>query len=127
MSTFDCAWSNDPEMLGSPQLYSTKLIDLHFWLHTIGLVVYIASMWIAGVTQGLMWRATDPENGTLVYSFFEALNATKPYFLFRLGGGLVVLSGMLVMGWNVLRTFQLSAASTAPQPVLPPDAADARA
>ena len=57
----------------------------------------------------------------------EALNATKPYFLFRLGGGLVVLSGMLVMGWNVLRTFQLSAASTAPQPVLPPDAADARA
>jgi len=116
-----------PRLLNLPKMYSTKLIDLHFWLHTIGLVVYIASMWIAGVTQGLMWRATDPENGTLVYSFVEALNATKPYFLFRLGGGLIVLSGMLVMGWNVLRTFQLSAASTAPQPVLPPDAADARA
>lgn len=116
-----------PRLLNLPKMYSTKLIDLHFWLHTIGLVVYVASMWIAGVTQGLMWRATDPENGTLVYSFVEALNATKPYFLFRLGGGLIVLSGMLVMGWNVLRTFQLSAASTAPQPVLPPDAADARA
>ncbi|RAO76897.1 cytochrome-c oxidase, cbb3-type subunit I [Dyella jiangningensis] len=116
-----------PRLLNLPKMYSTKLIDLHFWLHTIGLVVYIASMWIAGVTQGLMWRATDPENGTLVYSFVEALNATKPYFLFRLGGGLIVLSGMLVMGWNVLRTFRLSAASTAPQPVLPPDAADARA
>ncbi len=116
-----------PRLLNLPKMYSTKLIDLHFWLHTIGLVVYIASMWIAGVTQGLMWRATDPENGTLVYSFVEALNATKPYFLFRLGGGLIVLSGMLVMGWNVLRTFQLSAASTAPQPVLAPDAADARA
>jgi cytochrome c oxidase cbb3-type subunit 1 len=116
-----------PRLLNLPKMYSTKLIDLHFWLHTIGLVVYIASMWIAGVTQGLMWRATDPENGTLVYSFVEALNATKPYFLFRLGGGLIVLSGMLVMGWNVLRTFQLSAASTAPQTVLPPDAADARA
>jgi cytochrome c oxidase cbb3-type subunit 1 len=116
-----------PRLLGLPKMYSTRLIDLHFWLHTIGLVVYIASMWIAGVTQGLMWRATDPENGTLVYSFVEALNATKPYFLFRLGGGLIVLSGMLVMGWNVLRTFQLSNASTAPQPVLPPDAADARA
>lgn len=116
-----------PRLLGLPKMYSTRLIDLHFWLHTIGLVVYIASMWIAGVTQGLMWRATDPENGTLVYSFVEALNATKPYFLFRLGGGLIVLSGMLVMGWNVLRTYQLSNASTAPQPVLPPDAADARA
>ncbi|WP_243047912.1 cytochrome-c oxidase, cbb3-type subunit I [Dyella sp. RRB7] len=116
-----------PRLLNLPKMYSIKLIDTHFWLHTIGLVVYIASMWIAGVTQGLMWRATDPENGTLVYSFVEALNATKPYYLFRLGGGLIVLSGMLVMGWNVFKTFRLAAASTAPQPLLPPDAADARA
>jgi cytochrome c oxidase cbb3-type subunit 1 len=116
-----------PRLLNLPKMYSIKLIDTHFWLHTIGLVVYIASMWIAGVTQGLMWRATDPENGTLVYSFVEALNATKPYYLFRLGGGLIVLAGMLVMGWNVFKTFRLAAASTAPQPLLPPDAADARA
>jgi len=116
-----------PRLLNLPKMYSVKLIDTHFWLHTIGLVVYIASMWIAGVTQGLMWRATDPENGTLVYSFVESLVATKPYYLFRLGGGLIVLSGMLLMGWNVFKTFRLAAASTAPQPVLPPDAADARA
>jgi cytochrome c oxidase cbb3-type subunit 1 len=116
-----------PRLLNLPKMYSIKLIDTHFWLHTIGLVVYIASMWIAGVMQGLMWRATDPENGTLVYSFVEALNATKPYYLFRLGGGLIVLAGMLVMGWNVFKTFRLAAASTAPQPLLPPDAADARA
>jgi len=116
-----------PRLLGLQKMYSTKLIDLHFWMHTIGLVVYIASMWIAGVTQGLMWRATDPENGTLVYSFVESLNATKPYYLFRLGGGLIVLSGMLVMAWNVLRTFRQAAATTAPQPVLSPAAADARA
>ncbi|HET6553927.1 MAG TPA: cytochrome-c oxidase, cbb3-type subunit I [Dyella sp.] len=116
-----------PRLLNLPKMYSIKLIDTHFWMHTIGLVVYIASMWIAGVTQGLMWRATDPENGTLVYSFVEALNATKPYYLFRLAGGLIVLSGMLVMGWNVFKTFRMASASTAPQAVMPPDAADARA
>ncbi|AIF46871.1 cytochrome-c oxidase, cbb3-type subunit I [Dyella japonica] len=116
-----------PRLLHLPKMYSVKLIDLHFWLHTIGVVVYIAAMWIAGVTQGLMWRATDAETGTLVYSFVEALNATKPYYLFRLGGGLIVLSGMFVMGWNVFKTFRLTAASTAPEPLLAPDAADARA
>ena len=116
-----------PRLLNLPKMYSIKLIDTHFWLHTIGVVVYIATMWIAGVTQGLMWRATDPENGTLVYSFVEALNATKPYYLFRLVGGLIVLSGMLVMAWNVFKTFRLAAASTVAQVVLPPDLSDARA
>jgi cytochrome c oxidase cbb3-type subunit 1 len=108
-------------------MYSVKLIDTHFWMHTIGVVVYIVAMWIAGVMQGLMWRATDPDNGTLVYSFVEALNATKPYYLFRLGGGLIVLSGMFVMAWNVFKTYQLAASAVTAQPVLPPDVADARA
>lgn len=116
-----------PRLLGQQQMYSVKLIDTHFWLHTIGVVVYIASMWIAGVMQGLMWRATDPDNGTLVYSFVESLNATKPYYLFRLGGGLIVLSGMFVMAWNVFKTFQQARGAVMAQPVLPPDAADARA
>jgi cytochrome c oxidase cbb3-type subunit 1 len=116
-----------PRLLNLPKMYSTKLIDTHFWLHTIGLVVYIAAMWIAGVTQGLMWRATDPESGTLVYSFVESLVASKPYYLVRFGGGLIVLSGMLVMAWNVFKTYRLAAASTAPQAVLPPAVADARA
>ncbi|WP_017462978.1 cytochrome-c oxidase, cbb3-type subunit I [Dyella ginsengisoli] len=116
-----------PRLLNQQQMYSVKLIDTHFWLHTIGVVVYIASMWIAGVMQGLMWRATDPDNGTLVYSFVESLNATKPYYLFRLGGGLIVLSGMFVMAWNVFKTFQQARGAIVAQPVLPADAADARA
>ncbi|WP_447729535.1 cytochrome-c oxidase, cbb3-type subunit I [Pseudoxanthomonas suwonensis] len=114
-----------PKQLGREQMFSIKAIDLHFWLHTGGVVLYIASMWIAGVMQGLMWRATNPD-GTLTYSFVEALHATYPYYLIRLGGGLLVLSGMGVMAWNVLRTWR-AAPAIAPQPVLPVAASDARA
>ena len=85
-------------------MYSTKWIDAHFWVHTLGVVFYIASMWIAGVMQGLMWRATNAD-GTLTYSFVEALNATYPYYLVRLGGGLLVLAGMLLMALNTWKTF----------------------
>ena len=114
-----------PRLLGRDSMFSTKAIDLHFWLHTLGVVFYIASMWIAGVMQGLMWRATNAD-GTLTYSFVEALNATYPYYLIRLGGGLLVLSGMGVMAWNTWKTFA-SARSTAPQPILPVDVSEVRA
>lgn len=114
-----------PRLLGQQRMYSVKAIDLHFWLHTIGVVFYIASMWIAGVMQGLMWRATNPD-GTLTYSFVEALNATYPYYLGRLTGGVIVLAGMFVMAWNVARTWQ-QARDVVPTPVLPPDAASAHA
>jgi cytochrome c oxidase cbb3-type subunit 1 len=114
-----------PKMLGQPQMYSVKWIDAHFWLHTIGVVFYIVAMWIAGVMQGLMWRATNAD-GTLTYTFVEALNSTYPYYLVRLGGGLLVLSGMVLMAVNVTRTWR--AAQTVPaQPLLPPDPAEARA
>ena len=106
-------------------MFSIKAIDTQFWLHTLGVVFYIASMWIAGVMQGLMWRATN-DDGTLTYTFVEALNATYPYYLGRLFGGLLVLAGMLVMAWNVLRTYQ-QAGAIVPQPLLPPDASEARA
>ena len=89
------------------------------------MVVYIASMWIAGIMQGLMWRATN-DDGTLTYSFVEGLVATYPYYLVRLLGGIIVLSGMVLMAWNVYRTYQLAGA-VALQPLLPPDPADARA
>ncbi|AXK71650.1 cytochrome-c oxidase, cbb3-type subunit I [Lysobacter sp. TY2-98] len=92
-----------PKLVGAERMHSTKAVDVHFWLHTIGVVFYIVAMWIAGVMQGLMWRATNPD-GTLTYSFVEALNATYPYYLIRLGGGLLVLSGMFLMAWNVLKT-----------------------
>jgi cytochrome c oxidase cbb3-type subunit 1 len=114
-----------PRLLGQERMYSVKAIDLHFWLHTVGVVFYIVSMWIAGVMQGLMWRATNPD-GTLTYSFVEALNATYPYYLGRLAGGLIVLAGMFVMAWNVIRTWQ-QARDLVPTPVMPPDAASAHA
>ena len=114
-----------PKLLGRDTMYSVKLIDTHFWVHTLGVVFYIAAMWIAGVMQGLMWRATNSD-GTLTYTFVEALNATYPYYLGRLFGGLLVLSGMLLMAWNVYQTYR-HAGTPEDQPLLPPDAADARA
>jgi cytochrome c oxidase cbb3-type subunit 1 len=84
------------------QMYSIKLIELHFWMATIGIVLYIAAMWIAGVMQGLMWRAVNPD-GTLTYTFVESVKATYPFYVIRLGW-LLYLGGMLIMLWNVLMT-----------------------
>ncbi len=92
-----------PKMFGREKMHSTKAIELHFWVATIGIVLYIAAMWIAGVMQGLMWRAVNPD-GTLVYSFVEGVKATYPFYIIRLGGGLLYLSGMLIMAWNVVLT-----------------------
>jgi cytochrome c oxidase cbb3-type subunit 1 len=85
------------------EIYSVKLIDTHFWLATIGIVLYITAMWISGIMQGLMWRAVN-EDGTLIYSFVETVNALHPYYLIRLLGGLIYLSGMLIMAYNVFQT-----------------------
>jgi len=92
-----------PRMFGREKMHSTRAIELHFWIATIGIVLYIAAMWIAGVMQGLMWRAVNPD-GTLVYSFVESVKATYPFYVIRFGGGLLYLSGMLIMGWNVVMT-----------------------
>jgi len=75
-------------------------------------------MWIAGVMQGLMWRATNAD-GTLTYSFIEALQATYPYYAVRLAGGTLVLAGMLIMAWNVWKTVA-ARTSTADAPLLQP-------
>jgi cytochrome c oxidase cbb3-type subunit 1 len=124
MISIGSIYSLVPRLLGLREMYSVKAIDLHFWIHTLGVVFYIASMWIAGVMQGLMWRATNAD-GTLTYSFVEALNATYPYYLGRLAGGVIVLSGMFVMAWNMVRTWQ-QAHDVVPTPVLAPDVASAR-
>jgi cytochrome c oxidase cbb3-type subunit 1 len=92
-----------PRLYGRKEMYSMKMIDLHFWTTTIGIVLYVASMWIAGVMQGLMWRATNAD-GTLTYSFIESLAATYPYYAIRLLGGALVFAGMLLMAWNVWQT-----------------------
>jgi cytochrome c oxidase cbb3-type subunit 1 len=114
-----------PRLVGLQQMHSIKLIDAHFWTHTIGVVFYIASMWIAGVMQGLMWRATNAD-GTLTYSFVESLNATYPYYLGRVAGGVLVVAGMLIMAVNVIRTLQ-AARGVVAHPVLVPHADEARA
>lgn len=115
-----------PWVTGQKQMWSVKLIDTHFWLHTIGVVFYIASMWIAGVMQGLMWRATKPD-GTLTYTFVESLNYTYPYYLGRFAGGVLVLLGMFIMAYNMVRTWQAARDAAAPVPVLVPDPSQARA
>jgi cytochrome c oxidase cbb3-type subunit 1 len=103
MITIACVYSMWPKLFGKKEMYSIRAIDWHFWTTTIGVVLYVASMWIAGVMQGLMWRATN-EDGSLTYSFIEALNATYPYYAVRLFGGLLVLSGMVLMAWNAWKT-----------------------
>ncbi|MBP7489767.1 MAG: cytochrome-c oxidase, cbb3-type subunit I [Azospira sp.] len=92
-----------PRLFGAKQMYSVKLITAHFWIATIGVVLYIASMWIAGVMQGLMWRAFNPD-GTLTYSFVEAVKGSYPFWTIRLVGGILFLSGMVIMLYNVLKT-----------------------
>ena len=96
-----------PKIFGRPQMYSLGLINAHFWLATIGTVLYIASMWVNGITQGLMWRAIN-DDGTLTYSFVESLQASHPGFVVRLVGGIFFLSGMLLMAWNVWRTVRVA-------------------
>jgi len=103
-----------PKLFGQKQMWSIRLIDLHFWISTVGVVLYVAAMWVAGIMQGLMWRATNPD-GTLTYTFVEALQATYPYYMVRLAGGLLFLSGMFLMAFNVGKTIALSRVSaTAP-------------
>jgi len=92
-----------PRLFGRKEMYSIKAIELHFWICTIGVVLYIAAMWIAGVMEGLMWRSVNPD-GTLTYTFVESVKAAFPFYVLRLVGGLLYLVGMLVMAWNVVKT-----------------------
>jgi cytochrome c oxidase cbb3-type subunit 1 len=85
------------------KLYSVRLVETHFWISTVGIVLYITSMWIAGVMQGLMWRAVNPD-GTLTYSFVESVQAMHPFYIVRTLGGVVFFAGMVVMAYNLWRT-----------------------
>ncbi len=112
MMTIGSLYHLIPRLFNREAMYSTKLIDVHFWTSTIGVVLYTVSMWIAGVMQGLMWRAVN-DDGTLTYTFVESLEATYPYYGLRLLGGLVFFSGMLIMVYNIWKTV----ASEKPRPV----------
>ena len=92
-----------PRMFGKTDMFSKGLVEVHFWIATIGVVLYIAAMWIAGVMQGLMWRAVNAD-GTLTYSFIESVERTYPFYYVRLLGGILFLGGMLLMAYNVFKT-----------------------
>jgi cytochrome c oxidase cbb3-type subunit I/II len=86
------------------ELHSKKAADFHFWIATIGIVTYMVAMWVSGVNQGLMWRATNPD-GTLVYpNFVETLLAIRPMYIVRMLGGAMYLVGFLLMIWNLAKT-----------------------
>ncbi len=92
-----------PKLFGHKQMYSVKAIEIHFYIATIGIVLYISAMWISGVMQGLMWRSINAD-GTLTYTFVESVKASFPFYVLRLMGGLMYLSGMIIMLWNTIMT-----------------------
>jgi cytochrome c oxidase cbb3-type subunit 1 len=104
-----------PRMYGRVEMHSKRAIELHFWIATLGIVLYIAAMWIAGVMQGLMWRAVNPD-GTLTWTFAESVKATYPFYVVRLLGGLLYLSGMCLMAWNVVMTVRVGRPARHPIP-----------
>ena len=106
-----------PKLFGKTEMYSTKLVTTHFWIATIGTVLYIASMWIAGVMQGLMWRAVNAD-GTLAYSFVESVKGSYPFWAIRWLGGVLFLGGMLIMAYNMFKT--MAGGKTQDAPVLAP-------
>ena len=107
-----------PRLWERQSMYSNRLINLHFWLATIGIIFYIVSMWISGITQGLMWRATNPD-GTLTYSFVESVVASHWPYVARAFGGFLYWLGMLVMAYNAYMTVRSPApAAEAKTPVV---------
>ncbi|SDH09727.1 cytochrome-c oxidase, cbb3-type subunit I [Propionivibrio dicarboxylicus] len=106
-----------PRLFGKPEMHSVKLITVHFWVSTVGIVLYIASMWIAGVMQGMMWREVNAD-GTLAYSFVESVKVSYPFWGIRLMGGVLFLTGMLIMAYNMFKT--MAGGLTEDAPVLLP-------
>ena len=92
-----------PRLWNRERLYSVRMVTWHFWLATLGIVVYAAVMWVSGIQQGLMWREYD-EQGFLVYSFAESVAAMHPYYVMRALGGALYLAGAVIMAWNITMT-----------------------
>jgi cytochrome c oxidase cbb3-type subunit 1 len=105
MVSFGSIYYLVPALWKRERLYSLKLVSWHFWLSTIGIVLYITAMWISGIMQGLMWRAYD-QFGFLQYSFVETVAAMHPYYVIRAAGGVLFLLGGLILVYNCWRTIQ---------------------
>jgi len=109
-----------PWLWNRERLYSLKLVNWHFWISTIGIVLYISSMWVSGILQGLMWRAYT-KLGFLEYSFIETVEAMHPFYVIRALGGALFLIGALIMVWNLWRTvYPREAVAASGQPALVP-------
>ena len=118
MVTIGAIYHLIPPLWGRKQMYSVGAINLHFWLATIGTVLYIAALWVNGIMQGLMWRAYNAD-GTLTYSFAESVAASYPGYYVRLIGGSMFLLGMVVMAWNTWKTVAPGGAAIAEPSVQP--------
>jgi cytochrome c oxidase cbb3-type subunit I len=103
MVSFGAIYCLVPWLWNRRGLYSMRLVEWHFWISTIGILLYITAMWVSGITQGLMWRAYD-KLGFLQYSFIETVEAMKPYYVIRAVGGLLFVIGSLIMAYNIWRT-----------------------
>ncbi len=102
--TFGAMYYLIPKLYGR-EIYSLKLVEFHFWASTIGIVLYISSMWVSGIMQGLMWRAVN-NDGTLTYSFIESVQAMHPFYIVRFLGGVFFVVGLLVMLYNLYKTIK---------------------
>ena len=105
MITIGATYVMVPRLFGRKQMYSIAWINAHFWLSTIGTVLYIASMWVSGIMQGLMWRAVNTD-GTLTFNFVQELVERQPFYVIRLLGGVIFLAGMILMAVNVYKTLR---------------------
>jgi cytochrome c oxidase cbb3-type subunit 1 len=103
MITFACVYYLVPRLWKKERLYSLRMINWHFWLATLGIVFYASSMWVAGITQGLMWREYGSD-GYLVNSFVDTVAALHPMYVLRAVGGLMYLSGSIIMAYNIWMT-----------------------
>jgi cytochrome c oxidase cbb3-type subunit I len=111
-----------PWLWNRKEMWSLKLINWHFWISTLGIVLYISAMWVSGILQGLMWRAYT-QLGYLEYSFIETVAAMKPFYVIRAMGGALFLVGALIMVFNIWKTItagEAADAATAPQPAMVP-------
>ncbi|MDH2347179.1 MULTISPECIES: cytochrome-c oxidase, cbb3-type subunit I [unclassified Bradyrhizobium] len=98
------------------QLYSLKLVNWHFWIATLGIVLYISAMWVSGILQGLMWRAYT-SLGFLEYSFIETVEAMHPFYIIRAAGGGLFLIGALIMAYNLWMTVRVAEQEVQMMPV----------
>ncbi len=103
--TFGAVYHLVPVLWKRDGLYSLKLVNVHLWIATLGIVLYIAAMWVSGIMQGLMWRSYD-SMGFLEYSFVETVMAMHPFYVIRAGGGILFLVGALIMTYNLYRTIK---------------------